>query len=235
MKIVVRKDFEEMSRAAAQILLGTMYQEKRVNISLTTGSTPVRVYEMAAPHIKENIDDFNHVHFYNFDNFELGKGGRGVTVDELKRQFLDPAGILDENLHELNYENYLDFDAMIQSNGGLDLMMIGLGGDGHFCANMPVAADFTKGTYMIKVKEDYPWYQGLVQAFGENIPSQIVTMGAVSVMKVRQLVMIVNGKSKAKAVKRLVDSETDHTFPSSILKLHPNFMLLLDQEAASLL
>lgn len=235
MKLLIRDTNEQMSAAAAQIVLSTMYQDKQVNLSLTTGASPTRMYEMIIPELKENRKDFRHVHYYNFDNIKTPDMPEGMMMADLRKTLLTPAEIPEENIHPLTEDNWMEQDDRIAQAGGLDLMLVGLGGDGHFCANMPISTDFTKGTHLVSCRPEYPWYADLLEMLGKNMPENIVTMGPAAIMKAKRLVLIVNGKSKAEAVKKLADSSVDSAFPASILKLHPNFTVILDKEAASLL
>lgn len=235
MKLIVEPSYVALCETTSHMLLGAMYQDKRVNLSLTIGASPVGVYEIMTKKMKAKAEDFTNVHFYNFDNADVAGHPQGLMPDELGEMFLSPAGVRAENVHFLTTGNYADYDREIENAGGLDMMLIGMGADGHFCANMPYATDLLAGTYALEMKPEYPWYVGLQQLWGEPMPELMVTMGAASLMKVRQLVLIVNGEKKAEAFKTFMRSEIDRAFPSSVLKLHPNFTVIVDADAARLL
>ncbi|MFV0395279.1 MAG: glucosamine-6-phosphate deaminase, partial [Coprobacillaceae bacterium] len=93
MKLIVTKDYEEMSQVAVEHLLGYMYQDRKVNLCITAGKTPERIYEILADKVKGK--DFDNVHYFNFDEDEAKDNAYGVTMRELKRLYLDPAGIKD--------------------------------------------------------------------------------------------------------------------------------------------
>lgn len=230
MKVIIKKDFDEMSQAAAEILLGTMSQDKRVNLSITAGKTPVKVYEKLIPLVKDS-DDFNNVHYYNFDEIPVANQAEGVTISEIRKLYLTPANISEENIHKLTVENYKQQDERIALDGGLDAMLIGLGGDGHFCGNMPTTTKFENETYPIKVTGDEPWFDPSMMEKG----LEFVTMGPKSVFKVKHLILIVNGSAKAEMVKKVLQGPVDLAYPASILQLHPNFTVILDEEAAQYL
>jgi 6-phosphogluconolactonase/glucosamine-6-phosphate isomerase/deaminase len=235
MKIIIEDSYESLSEKAAGILLAAMLQDKRVNIAITAGISPVSTYKKVIKAIKAAPADFANVHYYNFDEIPIKGQAKGVTMRDLDRLFFTPAGIPASRVHPLTIENYENHDEEIEQGGGLDLMFMGLGGDGHFCGNMPFATRFEEYIYKIYIKKEYKWYETIPALGLPEIPDFFVTMGAASVMKVRRLVMIVNGTGKAPTVKRFLESAVDTAFPSSILKLHPNFTLLLDKEAASAL
>lgn len=227
MKVIVKKDFDAMSEAAKEILLGIMSQDKRVNVSITAGKTPVKVYEKMIPVVKDS-PDFNNVHYYNFDEIPVDGKEEGVTISEIRQLYLTPANVSEDNIHKLTVENYTTQDERIALDGGLDAMLIGLGGDGHFCGNMPTTTQFENETYKIKVSGEEPWFDSTMMEKG----LEFVTMGAKSVFKVKHLILIVNGKNKAEMVKKVLQGPVDLAYPASILQLHPNFTVILDEEAA---
>lgn len=237
MKLIIEKDYAALSERTAQILLGEMYQDKRVNLSITAGSTPMGAYELITKQIGKT-DALDHVHYYNFDNGLMpGSSEEGFTIDSLREQYFTPGKVKESRIHIMSIHNYLDYAKEIEQAGGLDLMLIGLGADGHFCGNMPVSTDFLSLAYRVNFLQEYPWYKEIANMAGkppEELPYPFfVTLGAASLMKTRRLVIIANGKHKASTVKTLLTSPVDAAFPSSVLKLHPNCVLILDEEAAS--
>ena len=108
----------------------------------------------------------------------------------------------------------------------------GLGYDGHFCGNCPRCTPFDSYTYQIDFKE-----KQAVNPDYKDRPYQpfTLTMGPKSLMRVKHLVMIVNGKEKAEIFKRFLDEPINQDVPATILKLHPNFTVICDQDAASLI
>lgn len=237
MKIVTTKDYEALSQLAASILLTEMSQDHRSNISITAGETPKRCYEIVRERLGKLDGLLDNNYFYNFDEVKSADESEGMTIRALKQQFFEPLQISEESIVQLTYDNYQTFDQMIDHHGGLDLMLIGLGSDGHFCGNMPVATDFNQLVYRLDFKPEYPWHEGLKEMYrGGTCPEYLVTLGLQSLLKVKHLVLIVNGEQKAEAVKRLIEgSEITPDFPASGLRLHPNLTVILDQPAAVLI
>ncbi|EOI06814.1 glucosamine-6-phosphate deaminase [Enterococcus moraviensis ATCC BAA-383] len=228
MKIIIEKNFEAMSETAKNILLGHMSQDKRVNLSITAGNTPVGVYKRMVESVKDS-PDYENVHYYNFDEIPVAGQKEGVTITDLRKLYLTPANINEANIHPLTVENYAEQDKRLAMDGGLDAMLIGLGGDGHFCGNMPTTTRFENLTYKLKVTGEEPWFEpGMI-----DVGLEFVTMGPVSVMRVKQLILIVNGEKKAEMVKQVLQGPISEEFPASVLQLHPNLTVILDEEAAS--
>ncbi|KAF1299217.1 6-phosphogluconolactonase [Enterococcus sp. JM4C] len=239
MKVVITEDYNEMSTVATQYLLGAMHGQYRKNISITAGSTPKKVYEILVPLVK-NKEYFEQVHYYNFDEIEFKGSGNeyGVTMTNLNKMFFDPAEIKKERIHVLDWTNYETQDERIKADGGLDFVLLGVGADGHFCGNLPNTTKF--GDLTSRVDEDATpnMVDVLLNEVGgveEMRPSFYVTMGPKSIMQIKQLVMIANGKEKAEIVKRLVEGTVSEEYPATLLTTHPNMTLIVDKEAASLL
>lgn len=231
MKVIIEETEQKMSESAMFILLGAMMQDKRVNISLTGGRSPKTMYDMMVPHVK-NKEKFKDIQYYLFDENPYIDKEHGPNWNEMQELFFKPADIPDKQVHIMNNDNWQDFDTEIRNAGGIDVMVIGLGYDGHFCGNCPRCTPFDSYTYCIEFKEK----QAVNPAYKDR-PTQphTLTMGPKSLMRVNHLVMIVNGKEKAEIFKRFIEEPINQDVPATILKLHPNFTVICDKEAATLL
>lgn len=237
MKMIIGKDVEEMSQVAAGYVMSYMYQDReRVNLSITGGTTPQRMYEILVPMVKDK-KQFQHVHFYNFDEIPYRKEDReGVTISGLRDAFFTPAHIKEEQIHKLDQFNYQTQDEHIEKDGGLDMVILGVGADGHFCGNLPQTTKF--GDLTTRVENDQRLKARILPEFHnveEDVPEYYITMGPRSIMRARHIVMIASGVKKAGIIKTLLEQVVDQDVPASILTLHPHFTLIVDEEAASLL
>ena len=95
MKILIKQDFDTMSEWAKMLLLSTMSQDKRVNLSITAGKTPALVYQKLASIVK-NSSDFDNVHYYNFDEIPVPHQKEGITLTDLRTLYLTPAEISED-------------------------------------------------------------------------------------------------------------------------------------------
>lgn len=237
MKMIIGKDVEEMSQVAAGYVMSYMYQDReRVNLSITGGTTPQRMYEILVPMVKDK-KQFQHVHFYNFDEIPYRKEDReGVTISGLRDAFFTPAHIKEEQIHKLDQFNYQTQDERIEKDGGLDMVILGVGADGHFCGNLSQTTKF--GDLTTRVENDQRLKARILPEFHnveEDVPEYYITMGPRSIMRARHIVMIASGVKKAGIIKTLLEQVVDQDVPASILTLHPHFTLIVDEEAASLL
>lgn len=236
MKIQIVNTYEELSELSATTVLAQMVQDKRTNIAITSGASPEGMYTILSKWLKRYEELCKQTFYYNFDEVELSKTGKRMTESALEEQFYRPAGISEAHIYKLNSSNFSKYDEIIERNGGLDLMILGLGNDGHFCGNMPFAVDFDQYTYKLFVDKKFPWFSLLEKLVGEEkMPSYLFTMGFKSLLKVKQLVLIINGKEKAEAVKRFLNDDVSTEFPATVLRQHPNLTVILDKDAASLL
>lgn len=231
MKLIIEENEFKMSESCMHIVLGAMMQDKRVNISLTSGKSPRKMYEMMIPYVK-NQDKFKNIQYYIFDDGPWKGQEHGPIWNEMHELFYTPAQIPDSQIHSITEENWERYDEDIKNSGGLDVMVIGLGWDGHFCSNCPRCTPMDSYTY--KMNRDQQVAVNPTYRLRPDI-SYVYTMGPKSLMRVRHLVMIVNGKEKAKILKKVLENDVTSELPATILKLHPNFTIIADQDAASLL
>ena len=232
MRVIVVEDYEEMSQVAASYVIGAMYRPGRVNLSITGGSTPKRMYEVMVPQVAGK-EQFKDVHYYNFDEIPYRTGDReGVTISGLRKLYLTPAGVAEDRIHRLDPSNWETQDERIAADGGLDMIVLGLGWDGHFCGNLPGTTSFGDGTS--RVECDEAMRERLTDEFENGIvdvPDFYITMGPRSIMAARELLMIASGEKKAAPVAKLLSGEVDPAWPATVLTLHPNFTLIVDKAA----
>ncbi|WP_067142521.1 6-phosphogluconolactonase [Oceanivirga salmonicida] len=231
MKLIIKENNLEMSKSAMYIVLGAMQQDKRVNISLTSGRSPKKLYELLIPEIKDKYE-YKNIQYYLFDDSPYIDKKHGGNWDEMQEMFFKPANIPNDRINITTLENWQVYDDEIKQVGGIDVMVIGLGYDGHFCGNCPNCTPLDSYTYCLEFKEKQkanPTYL--------DRPTQpySITMGPKSLMRVKHLVMIVNGSEKAEILKKFLDEPISNKIPATILKLHPNFTVLCDKEAAKLI
>ena len=234
-RVLVGKDYEEMSTLAAYSFVTFAASDRKLNIAITAGTTPKRMYEILAPMVKGN---FRNVTYYNFDEIPNPTMDMGITQSNLHKQFFLPAEIEEERIHYLTLDNYMDHDAYLASVGGLDLMIMGLGRDGHFCGNLRNRTHLEDWTVKVDCTQEY--MHSLVLEEGYTPVDHFeqcyyVTMGPRSVMHARKLIVIVNGKHKAQILKDVLTQKISMEYPSTVFQLHPDVTFILDEDAASLL
>lgn len=131
-------------------------------------------------------------------------------------------------------EPEMDYDAEIQAAGGLDLVLLGLGGRGHVAFNEP-GASFGSRTGVTKLAD--VTRAAIADAFGgvEQTPEQGVTMGIGTILDAKTILLVATGKDKANAVQKTLEGRSESFIPASFLQLHMDVEVYLDHDAASLL
>lgn len=233
MKLLVTENYETLSQIAADIVLMKWAENRRVNLALTAGSSPKRAYEILAERLNQVFFDQSLAHFYNFDEITLKDQEYGLTMQALTEELFNPLGIEEENIEILDVGNYQDYDRQIAEDGGLDLVLMGIGGDGHFCGNMPEFTSFDYGVYRVLINPGDDLYKLIDESSPHTQGEEMVTFGAQTVLAAKELVLIANGEKKAEIIKQALEGPITEDVPASILRLHPNLTVILDQEAAS--
>lgn len=233
MRLVIEDDYAALSRTTAAVLTGAMLTDRRVNMAWTAGATPRGAYEIVTPQMAARPQDYADVHFYNFDELPLQGHAEGVTLTDLRRDLYGPAAVAESNIHALTPDRAETIRADLRAHGGLDLMLMGLGADCHFCGNMPGVTRFDQDIYRYDIREDLPWF-ALVAGMDPR-PTHVVTMGAPMVLRARRAVLIVSGSAKAEALAETLHGPIGEDRPATILRTHPDLLVIADRDAAALL
>ena len=126
MKMIVTEDYEEMSPVASHHVLGYITAPRRVNLAVTAGSTPKRMYEHLTAAVKGKAF-YDRVHYYNFDEILFAASREKASRYLICASCFTPAQIKEENIHKLTLDNAAQHDRQLEEAGGLDLMVLGLG------------------------------------------------------------------------------------------------------------
>ena len=235
MKVIITKDYEEMSRKAAEVFLHYYYsQNKPNNMSITGGKTPERMYEILLPMIEQlpNME----TEFFLFDEIPVKGKEDGVTTSAMKKKFFDHVPY--KAFYHLDKDNYEGYDDFIASKGGIGFVMMGLGLDGHFCGNLSSTLDsFEEGVHAVKtdLNERIKNRLNFLSGSEEYREPYYYTYGPKTIMNIPHAVFIVSGKKKAEILRKVVEGPIDLNVPSSIFQKHPDCLIIADEDAASLL
>lgn len=235
MNLIICKTEEEVGRVACGLTLAAMAKQG-AHISITGGSTPKKMYEYMIPVVKDNAL-YKDITYYNFDEIPQKGSKEGLTMQALRELFFQPAEIKEKSIHILDETNYMHCEEHLKTIGQLDYVVMGLGKDGHFCGNLPGTCTFDDETHAVTCRLSEKLYQRILFLSGHDetkVPDAYVTMGPKTLMNTKQVVMIVTGKEKAEIANRVFFGSIEEQIPSSIFQLHPNFTLVIDEEAASL-
>lgn len=240
MKVIITKDYEEMSSKAFEIMKEVVTENPAAVLGLATGSTPLGLYaKMAADH-RENGTSYKQVRTVNLDEYE----GLDATSDQSYVYFMRENLFrhLDIDLKNTNIENGKAKDPeeeCARYNALLEVMrqdvqVLGIGSNGHIAFNEP-GTPFEAETHVVALTESTIKDNSRLFARVEDVPRRAYTMGPKNIMNAKKILILANGANKAKAVYGLVKGEVTESLPASILQRHPDCTLVCDEAAASLL
>ena len=241
-KIIRTKDYADMSRKAANIISAQVIMKPDCVLGLATGGTPVGTYEKLVERYNEGDLDFSEVTSVNLDEYRgLPKEHPESYWSFMHKNLFDHVNIRPEAIHLPDGTNPDAVDAcakyngIIHSVGGIDLQLLGLGPNGHIGFNEPGEA-FELETHCVDLTP--ATIEANKRFFDGNedlVPKQAYTMGIRTIMQARKVLMVVNGAGKAEIVKKAFFGPVTPEVPASILQLHPDFILVADEEALSLI
>lgn len=241
LKILKGKDYLEMSRIAANIISAQVILKPNCVLGLATGSTPIGTYEQLVKWHKQGDLDFSQVTSVNLDEYR----GLDESSDQSYRYFMNEHLFKHVNidLARTNVPNGKEpdadkecqrYDALIDSLGGVDLQLLGLGNNGHIGFNEPCDV-FVKETHCVDLTESTIQANSRFFNSIEEVPTQAYTMGIGNIMLAKKVLIVVNGEGKAEIVKKAFFGPITPQVPASVLQLHPDVTLVGDEAALSLI
>lgn len=240
MKVIVTKDYEEMSERAFELMKRVVLGNPQAVLGLATGSTPLGLYRRMAEDHREAGTSYRQVRTVNLDEYE----GLGIESDQSYIYFMrkNLFEYLDIDLANTNIENGRAEDAEAECARynalleGLqqDIQVLGIGSNGHIAFNEP-GTPFGSETHVVRLTESTIRDNSRLFAREEDVPRRAFTMGLKNIMRAKRILILANGANKAKAVFGLVRGEVTEALPASVLQLHPDCTLVCDEAAASLL
>ncbi len=241
MKLIIAKNYEELSKVAANEMADVVKNNPSAILGLATGGSPIGMYKELIRMNKEGEIDFSKVTTVNLDEY-VGLSGehpqsyRYFMNDNLfnhinidKKNTYVPNGLA-ENIEE-ECKNY---DNKIAELGGTDVQLLGIGNNGHIAFNEP-DENLVSGTHLTNLTQDTIEANARFFDSIDEVPKTALTMGLGGIMKSRKIIVIASGESKAEAVKEMVSGKISTKMPASMLQMHRDVTVIIDEDAAKLL
>lgn len=241
MKVIVTKNYDELSKVAAKEMANVVKNNPKAILGLATGGSPIGMYKELIRMNKDGEVDFSKVTTVNLDEY-VGLSGehpqsyRYFMNDNLfnhinidKNNTYVPNGLA-ENIEE-ECKNY---DEKIAKLGGTDVQLLGIGNNGHIAFNEP-DEDLVAGTHLTGLTQDTIEANARFFDSIDEVPKTAITMGLGGIMKSKKIIVIASGESKAEAVKAMVKGKINTNMPASMLQMHRDVVLIVDEAAAKLL
>ncbi|MGM0419991.1 MAG: glucosamine-6-phosphate deaminase [Bacillota bacterium] len=238
MRLEIVKDYNQLSKKAARFAAGMIEINPQTVLGLPTGSTPLGFYqELCRFHQEEGLD-FSLASTFNLDEYiGLSREHDRSFYQYLQQNFLQEVNLqaknisfLDGNLDDWKQECRL-YEEKIKKAGGIDLMVLGIGRNGHIGFNEP-AEELHAYTHRVKLSPQTVEANSRFFDSKEDVPKEALTMGVGTILQADQILLLANGNSKARAIEKLLDGKITTEFPASLLHTHPAVTIIIDQEAA---
>ena len=237
MKIIITKNYEELSAKAAEVMLGVVKQNPRAVLGLATGTTPLGLYaKMIADH-KEHGTDYSKVRTVNLDEYKgLPKTHEQSYAYFMKKNLFEGLGIAPEqtNIEDGTAKDEKSecarYDALLEELPR-DIQLLGLGSNGHIAFNEP-GTPFGSGTHVVTLAESTVKDNARLFEDISEVPRKAYTMGIKQIMQAKKVLILASGANKADAVYKMVRGTVTESVPASVLQLHPDCTLIADEAAA---
>ena len=241
MKIIKTKDYVDMSRKAANIIAAQVIMKPDCVLGLATGSTPIGTYKELIKAYENGDLDFSLVKTANLDEYRGLEKTNDQSYDYfMKDNLFNHININFENLNIPNgekpdaEEECARYEAVVKALGGQDLQLLGMGHNGHIGFNEP-ADEFPKVTHCVDLQESTIQANKRFFEKVEDVPTQAYTMGIGTIMQAKKILVIASGADKAEIVKKAFFGPITPQVPASILQLHPDVTVVVDEAAGSLI
>jgi len=243
MRLLIHKNYDAMCRWTSD------YITRRINayapakgkpfvLGLPTGSSPLGVYRELITACKEKKVSFSQVITFNMDEY------LGLPADHPQsyRRFMDDnffkaIDIPYENTHVLNgmtkdpEGECRSYEDAIKAAGGVEFFMGGIGGDGHIAFNEPGSSLKSRTRIKTLTLETKIANSRFFEGDPGKVPTQALTVGIGTVMDAREVLILVSGRAKARALQAAVEGPVSHWCPLSCLQMHPKAVIVCDDEA----
>ena len=241
MKITIEPSEAAFDLAAAQRIVNQIKEKKNSVIGLSTGRTTGNMHRKVVQLHQEEPFDVSPATFFGVDEVAgVPREYAGACYTMLRTELADGLGISDEHLLMLptQSDDYpaacRQFQAELQARGGIDLLILGLGENGHLGFNQP-GTPFESTAWVSKMNPELETRIRRETGLPEEHPLGGVTLGLADIMQARRIVLVAKGRHKAAIVKKMLQGPVTTDVPASILQRHPDCEVLLDSEAAALI
>lgn len=243
MRVIIRNNYENMSKWTADYIVEKINNfnpsaERPFVMGLPTGSTPLGTYKELIQRYKDGKVSFKNVVTFNMDEYVgLPEEHPESYHSFMFNNFFNHIDIPKENINILNgnaanlEEECQRYEVKIRSYGGIHLFMGGIGPDGHIAFNEP-GSSLTSRTRKKNLTTDTIIANS---RFFDNdinkVPKTALTVGVGTVMDAKEVIILVNGHNKARALYHAIEGSVNHMWTVSILQTHPKGIIVCDDAA----
>ena len=236
-KVFVYDDYEGLSQKAFEVMEEVVKQGK-VTLGLATGSSPVGLYKRLVEAHKNGLS-FKDVQSFNLDEYVgLSKDHDQSYYHFMFEHLFKHVDFNLDNVHLPKGEGSLEevaaeYESMLSQNPQ-DLQLLGIGSNGHIGFNEP-GTSFDSTVHVVRLKEETRQDNARFFNTLDEVPHFAITMGIKDILRAKKILLVASGKNKAMAIKEMLEGKIREEVPCTILQNHPDVIVVLDKEAASLI
>jgi glucosamine-6-phosphate deaminase len=242
MKLFIEKDYNALSKKTAELVVSAVFEKPDLIFCLPAGSSPIGMYKYLVEMFRNNEVSFKDMITYDMDEYVgLAADNENSYAFFMQKHFLKFVDVKNENVF---YPNGLaedlskmcaEYSEQIFAKGGLDLAITGIGSNGHIAFNEPgdrlMARTHVVDLDETTIENNARFFDGKM----ELVPRQAISIGMEDIMKSRLFLVVASGNHKAELIKRTFENtDIDPMWPVSFLRMHPNCIFIIDEDAASL-
>lgn len=228
MQLIHVDTYGQLSRRAANLISAQVIMKPDCVLGLATGSSPEGVYRQLIEWYQKGDLDFSYVTSVNLDEY-VGLDGTHPQSYRyfMQTKFFDHINIKPENTFVPNGKakdfpaECAAYDRRIAELGGIDLQLLGIGLDGHIGFNEPDIC-FEKNTHVVDLLPSTIQANARFFKSEDEVPKQAVTMGMMSIMRAKKILLIASGAKKLEILKKALEGPVTPAIPASLLQLHPD-------------
>ncbi|MBE7053018.1 MAG: glucosamine-6-phosphate deaminase [Ruminococcaceae bacterium] len=237
MRVIICENYDEMSKEGAKIVASQITLKPDSILGLATGSTPIGLYKNLIELNKNKEIDFSCVKSFNLDEYyPISRENDQSYFYFMNDNLFNHVNIDKNNTHVPNgetknaEEECKNYDKMIDKAGGIDLQILGIGQNGHIAFNEP-DKNLITGTHVTSLTQNT--IEANSRFFNDisEVPTKALTMGIGSIMKAKKIIILINGENKHAALKELLNENITTDIPATLLKVHPDVVLICDKAA----
>ena len=235
MKKIVCDKYEDICRVAADMYTEQLKEKPNSVLGLATGSTPIGLYQELIRRHEAGELDFSSAQSFNLDEYyPIDPAHHQSYAYFMKEQLFDKINLSKTQIPNGNANDpeaeCARYDGEIDKAGGIDLMLLGIGNNGHIGFNEP-ATSYHVGAHLVELTESSITANSRFFGADEHQPTEALTMGIGHIFNAKKILLLISGAGKAEITKKLYEGMIHTDVPACLLLLHPKLTVIVDKAA----
>lgn len=239
MELIISQSIKTLNDYCAELLSKCIKEKNEAKIGLATGNTPIGIYQSLVSLFQSGEVDFTNVRTYNLDEYlGLPKSHPSSFYSFMRRHLIDHVNLKEEHINIPHgkiaspEQECIRYNHILAQAGKLDVQILGIGLNGHIGFNEP-SASLSPHTHIVKLTEETRRVNSPAFSSLDEVPTHAITMGVASILRSKSILFMALGKEKSKIMKQALEGPVTTQCPASLLQLHPNCTVFIDEKAAS--